>query len=57
MVFAWGLLAPLGIMLALYYKVVWPNGQWFYVRIICSYEQASLENRIFKLEYIMVVLL
>ena len=31
MVFAWGVLAPTGIMLALFYKIVWPNGQWFYV--------------------------
>ncbi len=31
MTVAWGLLAPVGILLALFYKVVWPNGQWFYV--------------------------
>lgn len=31
MLFAWGVLAPVGIMLALFFKIVWPNGQWFYV--------------------------
>lgn len=34
MAFAWGLLAPVGIMLALFYKVVWPTGQWFYAHIV-----------------------
>ena len=28
---AWGVLIPIGIILALFYKVVWPNGHWFYV--------------------------
>lgn len=32
MSFAWGVLAPTGIFLALFYKIVWPDGQWFYVR-------------------------
>ena len=31
MTFAWGVLIPVGIILALFYKVVWPNGHWFYV--------------------------
>ena len=31
MALAWGVLIPVGIILALFYKVVWPNGQWFYV--------------------------
>lgn len=31
MCFAWGLLAPIGILIALFYKVIWPNGEWFYV--------------------------
>lgn len=34
MTLAWGLVAPVGIILAMFYKVVWPNGEWFYVR--CS---------------------
>ena len=40
MCLAWGLLAPVGILIALFYKVVWPNGEWFYVsiRIHTSYE-------------------
>ena len=29
---AWGLLAPVGILIAMFYKVIWPNGEWFYVR-------------------------
>lgn len=29
---AWGLLAPVGILIALFYKVIWPDGEWFYVR-------------------------
>lgn len=33
MALAWGLFAPVGIMLALFYKVVWPNGEWFYVSV------------------------
>ena len=33
MCFAWGLLAPVGIFIAMFYKVVWPNGEWFYVSI------------------------
>ena len=28
---AWGLLAPIGILIAMFYKVIWPNGEWFYV--------------------------
>ena len=32
MTLAWGLVAPVGIILAMFYKVVWPNGEWFYVR-------------------------
>lgn len=35
MSFAWGVLAPTGIFLALFYKIVWPNGQWFYVSKSC----------------------
>ena len=31
MAFAWGALIPVGIIIALFYKVVWPNGHWFYV--------------------------
>ena len=31
MTIAWALFAPVGILLALFYKVVWPNGEWFYV--------------------------
>jgi hypothetical protein len=30
---AWGVLIPIGIILALFYKVVWPNGHWFYIHI------------------------
>ena len=32
MTFAWGVLIPMGMILALFYKVVWPRGHWFYVR-------------------------
>ena len=32
---AWGLLAPVGILIAMFYKVIWPNGEWFYVRAGC----------------------
>lgn len=39
MVFAWGLLAPVGIMLPLFYKVVWPDGQWFYVSEILVFSK------------------
>ena len=31
MTVAWGVLVPIGILLALFYKVVWPEGEWFYV--------------------------
>ncbi len=31
MIAAWGLLAPVGILMAIFYKVVWPSGEWFYV--------------------------
>ena len=34
MIIAWGLFAPVGILLALFYKVVWPNGEWFYVSAV-----------------------
>ena len=37
MVFAWGALAPVAIFLALFYKIVWPNGEWFYVSSALSY--------------------
>ncbi len=39
MVFAWGAVAPVGLMLSLFYKVVWPGGEWFYV---CIYNNISL---------------
>jgi hypothetical protein len=34
MAFAWGVLVPVGIILALFYKVVWPKGHWFYIHIL-----------------------
>ena len=37
MLLAWGLLAPVGITLALFYKVVWPNGEWLYVSSRCMH--------------------
>ena len=30
---AWGVLFPVGILIALFYRVVWPNGHWFYVSL------------------------
>jgi len=33
MMLAWGLFAPVGIILVIFYKVVWPNGEWFYVSV------------------------
>jgi hypothetical protein len=34
MAVAWGVLIPAGIILALFYRVVWPNGHWFYIHIV-----------------------
>lgn len=47
MSFAWGVLAPIGIMLALYYKIVWPNGQWFYVRKSNAYNIHAYYTSVF----------
>lgn len=33
MTLAWGLVAPVGIILAMFYKVILPNGEWFYVSV------------------------
>ena len=50
MTVAWGLLAPAGILLALFYKVVWPNGEWFYVsqsvtNVMTGYVQSLLVSQ------------
>jgi hypothetical protein len=33
MTFAWIATAPTGIVLARYFKVVWPTGKWFHVSL------------------------
>ena len=42
MITTWGILAPVGIMLALYYKVMWPNGGWLYVSFSFNFDFASI---------------
>lgn len=63
MAFAWGLLIPVGIILALFYKVVWPNGHWFYVSVIqfCrslySFEPVPLYPQIHVMVMVIAVLM
>lgn len=44
MIAAWGIFAPIGILLALYYKVVWPNGEWLYVSFSFNFNITPIVN-------------